>query len=102
MLESITICTPSFMPFSSIQNCNVGTGLRHWMEPKAGTGGKAVSMQLKKIAVRTGVDEPLGWQQAQRGVQEVRDFVRQRALLHIGFGVESGDLIAEQHIRRRL
>lgn len=69
MLESITICTPSFMLFSSIQNCNVGTGLRHWMEPKAGTGGEAVSMQLKKIVVRTGVNEPLGWQRAQRACE---------------------------------
>lgn len=65
-LEIITICAPPFRPFSSIQNCNVVEGLRHWMEPKAGTGGEAISTQLKKIAVRTGVDEPLEWQQAQK------------------------------------
>ncbi|OJT05622.1 hypothetical protein TRAPUB_3545 [Trametes pubescens] len=79
-LESITICAPPSKPFCSIQNCNVGAGLRRWMEPKPGKEGRAIPMRLKKIVVRTGVEEPSGWRQAQRacerfGIRFVREVV---------------------------
>ncbi|OJT05630.1 hypothetical protein TRAPUB_3553 [Trametes pubescens] len=66
-LESITLDSPPPKKlFCSIQTYNVAAGLRRWMEPRQGAaGGRTTRMGLKRIVVRTGRDEPIGWRPAQ-------------------------------------
>lgn len=79
-LESVTISAPPTMKlFCSIQAYNVATGLRRWLEWREGESvSKGRRMPLKKVVVRTGKDEPIGWQQAREacerfGVEIVRE-----------------------------